>query len=75
MADGNTGQHQTPTPPPEERGSVMHAIHEGAQLFEATGVGAGGFATALHFAKAGRGSGTPPQPPQPPTPTDTGAKP
>jgi hypothetical protein len=37
MADENTGQQQTPTPPPEGRGSVMHAIHEGAQLFEATG--------------------------------------
>jgi hypothetical protein len=74
MADENTGQRLTPTPPPEERGSVMHAIHEGAQLFEATGLGAGGFATALHFAKAGKGGGTPSQPEKPPTRPDAGGK-
>jgi len=74
MADENTGQQQElePTAPQLEeravRESAWHLIQQGAQVFEATGVGVGGFATALHLAKAGKGGGTPSQPANPPAP-------
>jgi hypothetical protein len=80
MANENTGQQQTPTPPAQSeeraiRESAWQVIQQGAQVFGATGVGAGGFATALHLAKARKGGGTPSEPPQPPAPPDARDKP
>jgi hypothetical protein len=76
MTDENTPQPtETSQLSPEERGSAWHLIQQGAQVFGETGVGLGGIATALHFAKAG-GGGTPSQPAQPSAPPpDPGDKP